>query len=67
VYSRSKENACREDRKKIKPFYSDEFRDDAVRLLKSTSRPLHQVAVSSGLILTQDQRRKLTHLDRTLL
>jgi type I restriction enzyme R subunit len=26
-----------EDRKKIKPFYSDEFKDDAVRLVKSTS------------------------------
>jgi len=33
-----------EDRKKIKPFYSDEFKDDAVRLVRSTSRPLHQVA-----------------------
>jgi len=30
-------------------FYSDEFRDDAVRLLKSTSRPLHQVAKEINL------------------
>ena len=33
-----------EERKKIKPFFTREFKDDAVKLVLTSSRPLTEIA-----------------------